>query len=155
MANILLAANDKGVVLVEFLEGGETNIEQYLQVKFPQWVICRDGTFVREGKTQLEEYFQGLRTEFTCSIDPQGTDFQRKVWHQLQQIPFGETKSYGEISSKVLGNSKGARAVGQANSKNPIAIIVPCHRVINQGGSLGGFSGGLHIKKWLLQWEKH
>ncbi|NMA02176.1 MAG: methylated-DNA--[protein]-cysteine S-methyltransferase [Clostridia bacterium] len=154
LAKILIAANDKGVVLVEFLAGETTDIVQYLQNNFHQSLIRKEGPYVEEGKKQLEEYFQGLRKEFTCAINPQGTEFQKKVWDQLQQIPFGQTKSYGEISSKVLGNNKGARAVGQANGKNPIAIIIPCHRVINQEGSLGGFSGGLHIKKWLLEWEK-
>ena len=101
---------------------------------------------------QLSEYFAGNRQEFNLEISPKGTAFQERVWEELRKIPFGKTASYGEIAEKI-GNAKASRAVGMANGKNPIPIIVPCHRVIGKDGSLTGFGGGLDIKKQLLQLE--
>jgi len=101
---------------------------------------------------QLNEYFSGSRTEFSVPLDPIGTDFQKRVWAELQQIKFGETISYQELAER-LGDPKSVRAVGGANGKNPIAIIVPCHRVIGASGKLVGYSGGLERKKWLLRHE--
>ena len=102
---------------------------------------------------QLSEYFSGSRQEFDLTISPKGTVFQQRIWQELQKIPFGRTASYGDIARRV-GNPKASRAVGMANSKNPIPIIVPCHRVIGKDGSLTGFGGGLEIKKQLLKLEK-
>ena len=101
---------------------------------------------------QLAEYFAGNRQEFDLQMAPKGTAFQKRVWQELQKIPFGQTASYGEIAQRV-GNSKASRAVGMANGKNPIPIIVPCHRVIGKDGSLTGFGGGLDVKKQLLNLE--
>ncbi|WP_040254429.1 methylated-DNA--[protein]-cysteine S-methyltransferase [Psychroserpens mesophilus] len=101
---------------------------------------------------QLREYFEGTRTEFDLKINPQGTEFQQKVWKQLEQIPYGETISYLELS-KQLGDIKAIRAVANANGKNPLWIIVPCHRVIGSDGSLTGYAGGLSRKQWLLEHE--
>lgn len=101
---------------------------------------------------QLAEYFAGNRKKFDLQIAPKGTAFQKRVWQELQKIPFGQTASYGEIAKRV-GNSKASRAVGMANGKNPIPIIVPCHRVIGKDGSLTGFGGGLDVKRQLLQLE--
>ena len=103
---------------------------------------------------QLTEYFAGKRREFDLPLNPQGTEFQQRVWAELTQIPFGETRSYGQLA-KRLGNSNASRAVGLANGRNPIAIIVPCHRVIGADGSLTGFGGGLDRKEWLLSHEGH
>lgn len=102
---------------------------------------------------QLSEYFAGMRQEFDLRIAPEGTAFQKLVWQELRKIPFGRTASYGEIAERV-GNPKACRAVGMANSKNPIPIIVPCHRVIGKDGSLTGFGGGLEVKKQLLKLEQ-
>jgi len=102
---------------------------------------------------QLSEYFAGKRHHFTLKLAPSGTEFQRQVWQKLSEIPYGQTVSYGEIATQ-LGNPKGCRAVGMANSKNPIPIIVPCHRVIGKDGSLTGFGGGIDIKRQLLELEK-
>jgi len=102
---------------------------------------------------QLSEYFAGKRQEFDLKIAPKGTVFQTRVWQELQKIPFGQTASYGEIAARI-GNSKASRAVGMANSKNPIPIIVPCHRIIGKDGSLTGFGGGLEVKQQLLKLEK-
>ena len=99
---------------------------------------------------QLREYFAGSRQNFELPLNPDGTSFQKKVWKALQQIPFGKTKSYMELS-KILGDPKAIRAVAAANGKNPIWIMIPCHRVIGSDGSLTGYAGGLHRKKWLLK----
>ncbi|WP_422082618.1 methylated-DNA--[protein]-cysteine S-methyltransferase [Ulvibacterium sp.] len=101
---------------------------------------------------QLQEYFEGKRKSFSLNLNPQGTDFQKKVWLALQEIPYGKTVSYLELS-KTLGDVKAIRAVAAANGKNPLWIVVPCHRVIGSDGSLVGYAGGLHRKKWLLNHE--
>jgi methylated-DNA-[protein]-cysteine S-methyltransferase len=102
--------------------------------------------------TELSEYIAGTRTTFDLPLDPTGTAFERRVWELLRAIPFGTTTSYGELA-KRLGDPKEARAVGAANGKNPIPIIVPCHRVIGANGDLTGFGGGIERKRWLLQHE--
>jgi len=101
---------------------------------------------------QLKEYFAGKRREFDLPLRMEGTEFQQRVWRELTKIPFGETRSYGQLA-KRLNNPNGSRAVGLANGRNPIAIIVPCHRVIGADGSLTGFGGGIERKEWLLTHE--
>jgi methylated-DNA-[protein]-cysteine S-methyltransferase len=102
---------------------------------------------------QLEEYFNGRRKVFDLKLDARGTEFQRKVWDELINIPFGETVTYKDIAIK-LGDSNAVRAVGNANGKNPVSIVVPCHRVIGTNGRLTGYAGGLERKAWLLKHEK-
>ena len=102
---------------------------------------------------QIHEYFTGRRQVFTVDLILDGTVFQKKVWHQLLKIPYAQVASYGQIAAAV-GNPKACRAVGSANGKNPISIIVPCHRVIGSNGTLTGYGGGLWRKEWLLQHEK-
>jgi methylated-DNA-[protein]-cysteine S-methyltransferase len=102
--------------------------------------------------TQLQEYFIGKRTEFTFKLNPKGTEFQKKVWQELLHIPYGKTCSYLDLSKKI-GDVKAIRAVASANGKNPLWIVVPCHRVIGTDGSLTGYAGGLWRKKWLLEHE--
>ena len=101
---------------------------------------------------ELIEYFDSKRTDFTFQLNPKGTDFQQRVWQELAQIPFGKTRSYLELSKK-LGDAKAIRAVASANGKNPLWIVIPCHRVIGSDGSLTGYAGGLWRKKWLLEHE--
>ncbi len=101
---------------------------------------------------QLNEYFQGDRKQFSLKLNPQGTPFQKRVWEMLKTIPHGKTTSYLALS-KQLGDVKAIRAVANANGKNPLWIIVPCHRVIGSDGSLTGYAGGLHRKQWLLEHE--
>lgn len=102
---------------------------------------------------QFNEYFTGYRTEFNLPINAEGTSFQIEVWQELQKIPYGEAKSYGEIAARI--NRKGAaRAVGAAAHKNPLAIVIPCHRVVGKNGQLVGYAGGIQRKKWLLNHEK-
>jgi len=102
---------------------------------------------------QLESYFSGTLKRFTVGLDPDGTPFQHAVWKALLDIPFAQTRSYGEVA-RTIRQPRAARAVGLANNQNPIAIIVPCHRVIGAGGSLVGYGGGVHRKKWLLLHEE-
>ena len=101
---------------------------------------------------QLQQYFSGKRQSFDLKLNPKGTDFQKKVWEELKNIPYGATVSYLELSRK-LGDEKAIRAVASANGMNPLWIVVPCHRVIGSDGSLTGYAGGLHRKKWLLDLE--
>jgi methylated-DNA-[protein]-cysteine S-methyltransferase len=101
---------------------------------------------------QFEEYFEGKRTQFDLKLAPEGTEFQKKVWKQLQKIQYGKTTTYQQMANH-LGNPKVIRAAASANGKNPISIIIPCHRVIGTDGSLTGYAGGLYRKKWLLEHE--
>lgn len=107
---------------------------------------------LEQAARELEEYFAGVRREFTVPLAPEGTEFQRLVWAELRKIPYGTTATYGDVAARI-GKPKAAVAVGQANSRNPIPIIIPCHRVIGSGGKLVGYTGGLHIKKMLLEVE--
>lgn len=102
---------------------------------------------------ELKEYFEGKRKCFDLPVKAEGTEFQTKVWNELTEIPYGETISYGEIAKRI-GNPKASRAVGGANNKNPIIIVIPCHRVIGANGSLVGYGGGIEVKKKLLELEK-
>lgn len=105
-----------------------------------------------ETVSQLAEYFQGSRKEFTVPVNPAGTEFQQRVWKQLQTVPFGKTRTY-QSQAKEMGDVKAIRAVAAANGQNPIAIIIPCHRIIGSDGSLTGYAGGVQKKEWLLQHE--
>ena len=107
-----------------------------------------------EAYRQLNEYFTGKRTCFDLPLHCSGTAFQKQVWNELQNIPYGETRSYEDIAVGI-GNPKAVRAIGQANGKNPILIIIPCHRVIHKNGDITGFACGTDIKKYLLALEKH
>ena len=115
-------------------------------------VVVEIPSALKEANLQLSEYFEGKRKEFSFKLNPKGTDFQQKVWQELLKIPFGKTTSYLELS-KQLGDVKAIRAVAAANGKNPLWIVVPCHRVIGSDGSLTGYAGGLWRKKWLLEHE--
>lgn len=107
---------------------------------------------LQEAVTQLQDYFQGKRTDFNFKLNPKGTDFQQRVWQELLNIPYGKSISYMDLSKK-MGDVKAIRAAASANGKNPIWIVVPCHRVIGTDGSLTGYAGGLWRKKWLLEHE--
>jgi methylated-DNA-[protein]-cysteine S-methyltransferase len=127
-----------GISEISILDEGE--VSNFVPKELEQAVI------------QLQEYFEGKRTHFDLKINPKGTDFQRSVWHELLNIPFGKTLSYMELSKKI-GDVKAIRAVAAANGKNPLWIVIPCHRVIGADGSLTGYAGGLGRKKWLLDFE--
>lgn len=108
---------------------------------------------LKRALTQLDEYFKGKRKAFDLELKLNGTEFQKGVWQQLQKVPYGNTASYGEIA-KAVGNEKASRAVGGANNKNKIAIIIPCHRIVGSKGEMTGYAGGIWRKEWLLQHEK-
>lgn len=114
--------------------------------------LHEDDPFMFNVFGELSEYFKGIRKKFSVQLDLQGTDFQKKVWHELLKIPYGKVTTYKALAVK-LGDEKSIRAVGKANGSNPIPIIVPCHRVINTGGALGGYSAGLEVKRRLLELE--
>lgn len=109
---------------------------------------------LKQAVEQLQDYFDGKRTTFSFKINPTGTEFQKKVWQELLKIPYGKTYSYLKLSKK-LGDVKAIRAVATANGKNPLWIVIPCHRVIGSDGSLTGYAGGLWRKRWLLDHENH
>lgn len=114
----------------------------------------QESPLIRQAYCQIEEYLQGKRKVFDLPLNPKGTLFQKKVWDVLKTIPYGETWSYKQVA-EAAGNIKACRAVGMANNRNPIAIVVPCHRVIGANGKLVGYAGGLSIKEQLLQLEKN
>jgi methylated-DNA-[protein]-cysteine S-methyltransferase len=114
---------------------------------------ARDDTVLSDVVTQLTEYFAGERTEFTVPLAPRGDEFQLRVWALLREIPYGQTRSYGDLA-RALGDVNLSQAVGWANGRNPISIIVPCHRVIGSDGSLVGYAGGLDRKRFLLALEE-
>lgn len=106
-----------------------------------------------ESRQQLLDYLKGSRRGFTLELDPAGTEFQKKVWNALLEIPYGETRSYKQIAERI-GRPKAFRAVGQAANKNPIPIVIPCHRLVGTNGSLTGYAGGLELKRYLLELER-
>lgn len=112
-----------------------------------------DILLLKQARKEIDEYFLGMRKEFTLPLKPIGSEFQQKVWYQLQQIPYGETRSYADIAY-LVDNPKAFRAVGLANNRNKIGIIIPCHRVIGKDGSLVGYAGGLSFKQKLLELER-
>ncbi|WP_291648235.1 methylated-DNA--[protein]-cysteine S-methyltransferase [Clostridium sp.] len=142
IGEIGIADNGKGI----------TNICIKNKLKIEKDMEIRETKLIKEAANQLNEHFSGDRIDFSISLNPEGTEFQRKVWNELIKIPYGETRTYKEIAEKI-GNSKAARAIGMANNKNPILIIIPCHRVVGKNKSLVGYAGGLEMKEKLLQIE--
>lgn len=145
IGDLLIAVRDDKLVHVGFAE------ERHPHQRQGTWLADADKT--AKARTQLTEYFAGTRQQFELALLPIGTDFQRQVWDELTRIPYGETISYGELAHRI-GNPKAMRAVGLANGRNLIPIVVPCHRVIGAKGSLTGFSGGVERKRWLLDHEQ-
>lgn len=143
---IRLVAGTKGLVAVLW-EG-----EDYTRAKLPDAVQSDDHPILLQTEIQLKEYFEKKRTVFELQLDFRGTPFQIRVWEALLEIPFGATKSYGDLA-RILGDIKAVRAVGGALNKNPIAIVVPCHRIVGASGKLVGFAGGLENKSILLNLE--
>lgn len=123
------------------------------RTELPAGIVLEETPLIAQCRQQLEEYFAGKRKSFDLPLCPKGTEFQKKVWTALCEIPYGETRTYGEIAAAV-GNPKAARAVGMANNRNPISVLVPCHRVIGSGGKLVGYGGGLDKKRFLLDLEQ-
>jgi len=134
------------------LQGDENGLQSITVLDSEEAITEIIPEVLEDAVYQLKEFFDGKRQNFNLDINPQGTEFQQRVWQALLDIPFGKTTSYLELS-KTLGDVKAIRAVAAANGKNPLWIIVPCHRVIGSDGSLTGYAGGLHRKKWLLEHE--
>ena len=138
--------------------GADEYAIKYLDIGSPSAALAqapvKQTPLLHQARLQLQAYFSGKLTSFSLPLAPEGTIFQKKVWQALQQIHYGAVASYKDIALTV-GCPKGFRAVGMANHRNPIAILIPCHRVINADGSLGGYGGGLPIKQFLLQLEKY
>lgn len=148
----MLQAYIKTPLGIAEISGDENGISSILVSSDEKVISSTIPDQLQEAVTQLDEYFIGKRSEFTFKLNPSGTDFQKKVWEGLLEIPFGKTISYQEFSIK-LGDVKAIRAVASANGRNPLWIVVPCHRVIGSDGSLTGYAGGLWRKKWLLDHE--
>jgi methylated-DNA-[protein]-cysteine S-methyltransferase len=143
-----ILANGSAISSVEFVK------EDPSQIDLSENENIKEGIQVlKDCVLQLEEYFQGERRDFSLRLEPEGTDFQKRAWEQLKKIRYGETISYGE-QARRMGDDKASRAVGGANGKNKISIIIPCHRVIGKNGKLVGFGAGLWRKKWLLNHEQ-
>ena len=149
---LLCVVNAEGAVIrIEFSHGRSAH-DVLAEMKDAGIDVVEDSQRTAKLRRQLAEYFAGTRREFDLELAPEGTPFERSVWEALRQIPFGETRSYGEIA-EAIGHPGAARAVGRANGANPIPIVVPCHRVIGANGSLTGFGGGLENKSRLLELE--
>ena len=145
VGDLLIAADEGAVRMIAFREGRHSG-------KVAEgW--AEGGTLVVEAARQLDEYFEGRRRRFDLPLAPSGTPFQLHAWRALQDIPYGATRSYGE-QARAMGQPRAVRAVGAANGRNPIAIVVPCHRVIGGNGKLTGYGGGLGVKQYLLELEQ-
>ena len=158
---LTIIANDHAVVAIAWDDGAvDPKLGDVTDIDDPEATAATDDAtgaetarvVLEQAVAQLEEYFAGARTEFDLPLEPVGTEFQQQAWQALRRIPYGETISYGE-QAVLLGDKNKSRAVGAANGKNPIPIVVPCHRVVGSNGHLTGFAGGLDTKAWLLDHE--
>lgn len=145
-----LYSNKFGNFLIKYKDEIITHLNKTTNIN----IVTTENEFTNKIKEELDLYFAGELKNFSLKTKPKGTEFQLKVWNELKRIPYGETRSYKEIAV-AIGNSKASRAIGMANNKNPIAIIIPCHRVIGTNGSLTGYAGGLDMKEKLLNLEKN
>jgi O-6-methylguanine DNA methyltransferase len=148
---VFVASTERGVCMVDFLKS-EKDFLKRLKKRFPGEVI-RDDRKNKNVLNQLKKYLKGELQHFDCKLDFKGTPFQKKVWSALAKIPYGQTRSYKEIA-RTIGYPKAFRAVGNANGRNSIPLIIPCHRVIENNGGLGGYGHGIGVKRRLLELEK-
>jgi methylated-DNA-[protein]-cysteine S-methyltransferase len=146
LGQILLVATDTALTGLHFAG------EKYYPALAAGWRHDTQAKLIVQARQQLDEYFAGTRQDFDLTVDPAGTAFQRGVWHALQKIPYGTTTHYGALAQRI-GKPSASRAVGAANGRNPISIVIPCHRVIGAGGDLTGYAGGLERKAALLRLE--
>ncbi len=151
LKKVFVASTEKGVSMVDFLTR-EKDFLKELRERFPGRIV-RDDRKNRKVLAQLKKYLKGELRRFDCKLDFRGTPFQKKVWSTLVKIPYGQTRSYRQVA-QAAGRPKAFRAVGNANGRNSIPLIVPCHRVIESNGGLGGFGYGVNVKKRLLDFEK-
>jgi AraC family transcriptional regulator of adaptative response/methylated-DNA-[protein]-cysteine methyltransferase len=151
---VLAVSSERGICLLEFLDRRAIGTElRELRLRFGIPIVPGSNEHLDRLRTELEKYFGGALRRFEVPLDLGGTPFQRRVWSRLLEIPFGDSVSYSQVAKEV-GKLEAVRAVGQANGKNPVAIVVPCHRVVRTDGSLCGYGGGLWRKRWLLQHER-
>ena len=143
---MLIAASEKGITGVYFER------QKYWPARRDGWQHAPSNVHLRRAKKQLAEYFAGKRREFELELDPSGSEFQKRVWKAISDVPYGKTISYGELARRV-GFPEGARAAGAATGRNPIGIVVPCHRIVGSNGKLTGYAGGLDKKRALLALE--
>jgi methylated-DNA-[protein]-cysteine S-methyltransferase len=143
LGDLLILSSEKGIKSIQFSTGKEFSVDD-------TWVHKPEE--LKQVRLQLDEYFSGERSTFDLSLDPEGTVFQKQIWKELCNIPHGQTCTYQDIAN-AIGKPNACRAIGMANSKNPILIVVPCHRVIGKNGKLTGYAGGLHNKARLLEIE--
>lgn len=151
LGEMLAIKSEKGLCMLEFFDGKSTE-KQLKEIENLGEILEKDDDILNRLENELNDYFKGNLKEFTIPLDLIGTDFQKKVWNELIKIPFGETRSYKE-QSLAVGDLLAIRAVANANGKNKIAIVVPCHRVIGSDGSLTGYAGGKKRKQFLLELE--
>jgi O-6-methylguanine DNA methyltransferase len=152
LRRVFVASTEKGVCFVDFVRTKKAFMKR-LKERFPGKIV-RDDRRNKNVVNQLKKYLKGELQRFDCKLDFRGTPFQKKVWSALARIPYGRTRSYGDIA-QAIGHPKAFRAVGNANGRNSIPLIIPCHRVIASNGGLGGFGHGLKVKKQLLDFEKN
>ena len=143
---MMLVATDDGLCGVYF------HRQKYFPAKDKDWKRDPGHAFLKRGKRELAEYFAGKRRRFEVALDPEGTPFQRSIWKAISRVAFGKTMTYGDLAAKA-GHAGSARAAGAATGRNPIGIIVPCHRIVGSNGSLTGYAGGLNRKRALLALE--
>lgn len=148
---LLVGATEHGLCAVQFGDS-EKKLERALDYEYPAAQIQRDEARLKTWAKTLHEYFQGRECDLHLPVDVQATAFQRRVWQALRKIPYGETRSYSEIA-RAIGQPKAVRAVAKACARNPVGLVIPCHRVIREDGSLGGYGGGIERKRALLSHE--
>jgi len=153
MKNVFFYETEIGKIMIAENGTAITNLYFREKADVKDDITVKETDLLKEANRQLQEYFEGNRKSFDLPLDPSGTEFQMKCWKALQEIPYGETRSYGEIAKRI-GNPKAPRAVGLSNNRNPISIFIPCHRVIGANGKLVGYAGGLNVKEYLLNMEK-
>jgi methylated-DNA-[protein]-cysteine S-methyltransferase len=151
LGKVFVASTERGVCMVDFLKSEKTFLKK-LSDKFPGKLI-RDDQKNRNVLDQLKKYLKGDLKRFDCKLDLKGTSFQKKVWVALSKIPYGQIRSYKKVA-QAIGHPKAFRAVGNSNGQNSIPLIIPCHRVIESNGGLGGFGHGVKVKRQLLDFEK-
>ena len=154
LGEMIAGATEKGICLLEFTDRkSRSTVKEHIMKVYDARTEERNNEHLRNLEEQLREYFEGKRKDFTLPLDIKGSDFQKLVWNELRNIPYGTTRSYRDQAEAIMRPSS-VRAVANANGMNTIAIIIPCHRVIGSDGRLTGYGGGLERKKWLIEHEK-
>ena len=154
IGRLVIASTNRGLIRIMLPRENNSDSLARLQEAYPGQSIIEDSDKNRDAVKQLREYFEGTRTLFSLPLELRGTEFQKSVWRTVARVPYGQTKSYGDIAREIR-KPKACRAVGAANGANPIPIVIPCHRIIGSDGSMTGFGGGIPLKEKLLRMEKN